>query len=120
MRDLTEMSLQEVNTIDIDRALIPYRFTTDYKGKIFEMEIRYNAEYDFFTVDLSIVEDEERTILMLGEKMMLGQMLFAGIYYKNIQTPPLLPWDFSGTSKRMGWEELDNIYLVVMDNETLE
>ena len=115
-----QMNLEEIQYIEIEKSLIPYSFTYDYKGKIFEMEIRYNAEYDFFTIDLYVVENEMRTALILGEKIMYAQMLFSSIYYKNVDTPPLLPWDFSGNSIRVGHNEIDNVYLVVMEDEALE
>ena len=115
-----DMNLEDIQYIEIDKSLIPYSFTYDHKGKIFEMEIRYNSEYDFFTLDLYLLENEERSILILGEKIMYGQMLFSSIYYKNIETPPLIPWDFSNNSNRVGWDEIDNVYLVVMADDSME
>ncbi len=114
------MNLNEISYIKIEKQNIPYSFTFDYKEKIFEFEIRYNSEYDFFTVDLYLLENENKITLMLGEKLMYAQMLFQSIYYKNIDTPMFLLWDFSGNSKRVGYDDIDNIYLVVMEDETLE
>ncbi len=116
---MEDMNLKDIQYIEIEKDSIPYSFTFDYNGKIFEFDIRFNAEYDFFTIDLYLLEDENRITLILGEKIMYGQMLFQSIYYKNIDTPSLLVWDFSGNSVRVGYEDIDNVCLVVMRNEAL-
>lgn len=114
------LSVEEVRHLAIDKESLPYRFTYDYQGHIFEMEIHYNSEGDFFTIDLSLLQNELKKVLMRGEKLMLGQMLFEPLFYLDIETPPLMPWDFSRQALRCGWEEMDQIYLVVMDDAAVE
>lgn len=113
MSYLTDDSINEVNIIDIDKELIPYRFSlaTD-QNSVLEMEIRYNAEYDFFTVDLYI----DSKLVVSGEKIMYGEILFKDINEKKV--PLIIAWDFSSQSERVGFEQLgQNVELVVIDND---
>lgn len=114
-----DLALETASYLSIDKEQIPYRFTYDHLGKIFEIEFRYNAQGDFFTADLTLLQNEFKNILVQGEKIMLGQMLFQNIFYEHIDTPPLLPWDFSERATRAGWEEMDHIVLVVMNDDAL-
>lgn len=112
-------TLEEFKYIEIEKDSLPYSFTYDYEGHIFEFEIKYNEEYDSFTIDLYILDNAEKKVIILGEKIMLNQMLFMNISYLNIDLPKLIPYDFSGNSKRCGYDEIDSIYLVVMDYDPL-
>ncbi len=38
--------------IEIEKDLIPYRFDIAIDGKTYTFEVSYNAENDYFTVDL--------------------------------------------------------------------
>lgn len=114
----TNDSISEINSITITKELIPYRFSVDVdlEGKRdIEFSVQYNAEYDFFTMDLYI----DSKVLASGEKLMLGQVLFQDVDIPLF--PIIIPWDFSGTSTRIGWDDLgENVILVVIDNDFLE
>lgn len=69
---------------------------------------------DFFTADLYLLEGINKIPIVIGEKIMLNQMLFKTKAYLNINLPKLIPYDFSENSKRAGFDEIDNIYLVVV------
>ena len=107
-------TLEEIEYVEIDKTQIPYSFTHDYMGNIFEIEIRYNDEYDYFTADLHILKDSEKTTLILGEKIMLSQLMFISVAYLNIAIPLFIPYDFSETVERIGWDEIDDIVLAVI------
>ena len=119
LKDKNIATLNEVEYIEIDKELIPYSFTYDYEGNIFEIEIRYNAEFDYFTADLYILKDSEKITLILGEKLMLSQLMFMSITYLNIKLPAFIPYDFSEKSKKIGWDEIKNISLVVIKDDTV-
>ncbi|MGP1567989.1 MAG: phage baseplate plug family protein [Peptoanaerobacter stomatis] len=110
-------SLEDIEYIKIEKELIPYKFTYDYKGNIFELEVNYNNEYDFFTLDLYIFENDDKTLLISGEKVVLSEMLFISISYLNIDIPSFIPYDFSNNYKKVGYDEIDDIYLVVVNDE---
>ena len=58
--------------IDINKALCPYQFDIQLDGTTYTMEIRYNNEFDYFTVDLSVGEET----IINGEKILYGKELF--------------------------------------------
>lgn len=115
--ELTFETLEDVYYIEIEKDNIPYSFTYDYLEHIFEFEILYNEEYDYFTIDLYLLDGLNKVSVVLGEKLMLNQMLFLDKSYLNIDLPRLIPYDFSDNSKRFGYDEIDNIYLVVVEDE---
>ena len=78
--------------IEIDKEAIPYRFEIELGGELFEMEIKYNQRFDFFTVDL--YRDDE--LLLAGQKIVYGQPLFPD-YDNRFPKVPIIPMDESGT-----------------------
>lgn len=101
-----------MNYIEIDKESIPYSFEMQLENVSWEFEIRYNADYDFFTIDLLRAEE----LIVSGEKLIYGKPLF-----ENVQTKPsipIIPFDESGNAKRVGWDELENnVFLYLMDGE---
>lgn len=112
--ELTDTTLEEIEYLKIEKENIPYCFTYDYGKHIFEFEISYNEVNDFFTADLYLLDGINKIPIVIGEKIMLNQMLFKTKAYLNINLPKLIPYDFSENSKRAGFDEIDNIYLVVV------
>ena len=119
MENIADVALEEVEYLQIEKDNIPYSFTYDYKGNIFEFYVRYNDEHDYFTIDLYSLDNDEKRALVLGEKIMLGQILFDNIAYTNIDLPMFMPYDFTNTIDKMGFDEIDNIYLVVVEDDTI-
>ena len=64
--DINIETLEEIEYIEIDKNQVPYSFSFDHRGNIFEIDIRYNDEYDYFTADLYILKDSEKVTLILG------------------------------------------------------
>lgn len=105
-------SVNEINELKISKEEVPYRFHLALSNDNLDIEllVKYNAEYDFFTLDLYI----DSVLVRAGEKIIYGQALFEDIDV----LPIIIPWDFSGTSKRVGYEELsENVTLVVIDDD---
>lgn len=113
-KDINIETLEEIEYIEIDKNQVPYSFSFDHRGNIFEIDIRYNDEYDYFTADLYILKDSEKVTLILGEKIMLSQLMFVSVAYLNIAIPLFIPYDFSETVERVGWDEMDDIVLAVV------
>ncbi|MBD8026418.1 hypothetical protein H9636_07070 [Ureibacillus sp. Re31] len=100
--------------IDIEKALIPYRFELELGAELFDLEIRYNEVGDYFTLDLY----KEDIPLVYGEKIVYGEPLFNEIYNENFPAPTIVPIDESGTQSRVGWDNLnETVFLVVMNGE---
>lgn len=104
-----------MNYIEIDKEAIPYSFEMQLDNVTWDFEVRYNAEYNFFTIDLSRMGE----LIVAGEKLVYGKPLFENV--QNKPTIPVIPFDESGNAKRVGWEELENsVFLYLMDGEENE
>ncbi|WP_346235736.1 hypothetical protein MKY04_09345 [Lysinibacillus telephonicus] len=100
--------------IEIEKALIPYRFEIELGAELFELEIQYNQIGDYFTIDL--YKDGE--VLCYGEKIVYGEPLFSEIYDTRYPAPTIIPIDESGKESRVSWDNLnESVFLVVMNYE---
>lgn len=98
--------------INIEKALIPYRFEIELGAELFELEIRFNSIGDYFTIDL--YKDGE--VLVYGEKIVYGEPLFSEIFDTRFPGPTIVPIDESGKETRVGYDNLNvTVFLVVMN-----
>lgn len=98
--------------INIEKALIPYRFEIELGAEIFELEIQYNEIGEYFTIDL--IKDGE--VLVYGEKIVYGEPLFSEVYDVRFPAPTIIPIDESGKETRVGYDNLNvTVFLVVMN-----
>lgn len=96
--------------IDIEKQLVPYRFDISLSDTVFTFEIHYNAEYDFFTVDL----EREKQVLVHGEKIVYGVPLFVDVADSRFPKNEIIPLDESGNSNVVNWATLsENVFLFV-------
>ncbi|WP_079908278.1 hypothetical protein [Paenibacillus sp. 32352] len=89
--------------IDIEKKNIPYRFDIALKGTVFTFEIHYNADFDFFTVDL----ERNGEILVQGEKMVYGVPLFGDMSDSRLPSVSIVPYDESGMNEAVTWSTLN-------------
>lgn len=99
--------------IEIDKALVPYRFTIALGQLVFEMELHYNAALDGYVCHLY----KGGELLCGGEKLVYGRPLFADCYEVE-QYPPLrlVPLDESGTAEEVSEETLGTLVFLTVDN----
>jgi hypothetical protein len=98
--------------INIEKALIPYRFEIELGVELFEIEIHYNQVGDYFSLDL--YKDGE--VLVYGEKIVYGEPLFSEIFDNRYPGPEIIPIDESNKESRVGWDNLNKtVFLVVMN-----
>lgn len=98
--------------IDIEKTLIPYRFDVTLQDEMFTMEVQYNDDYDFFTVDL----EQDGEVLVTGEKLVYGLPLFRDIMDNRFPGVALVPYDESGKQQVVNAETLsESVFLFVMD-----
>lgn len=99
--------------IEIEKDLIPYRFDIAIAGKTFTFEINYNAENDFFTIDLYRNEQP----IVIGEKVVYGRPLFASQQYADIPDIPIVPYDLSEKENRVSWDNLNETVFLWLVSE---
>lgn len=99
--------------IEIEKALIPYRFEMELGAELFMLEIRYNELRDYFTLDLQ--KDEE--ILVHGEKLVYATPLFSEVFDNRFPAPTIIPIDPSGKETRVTFENLNKtVFLKLVNN----
>lgn len=100
--------------IDIEKEQIPYRFDIELAEEMFTFEVHYNADYDYFTVDLE--KDDE--VLATGEKLIYGLPLFIDIMDHRFPKIPIIPYDESEKSSAVTWEALgESVFLFVIEED---
>ncbi|KOP82011.1 hypothetical protein AMS60_05645 [Bacillus sp. FJAT-21945] len=96
--------------IPIEKENIPYRFEIELEAEIFEMEVRYNDSYDFFTVDLY----KNGEVLIYGEKLVYGVPLFKNVRNLNFPIIEITPIDEAGLENRVTYENFqETVFLAV-------
>lgn len=102
--------------IPIDKDAIPYRFEMQLAGETWGFEIRYNAEHDFFTVDLYRGEE----LVIAGEKIIYGRPLFEAYPATDKPKVAIIPTDLSGNAQRVGWDELGESVFLYLEGDGYE
>lgn len=87
--------------IDINKNLLPYKFDIEL-DRIYTFLIRYNTEYDIFTVDLSL--DDET--IVVGEKVVYGRALFSHLRHLKIPSIPIVPVEMADKETRVTFDNL--------------
>jgi hypothetical protein len=99
-----------VEYINIDKNLIPYRFNIQLASEIFTFEVQYNADFDFFAVDL----EKNGEVLVLGEKIVYGTYLFRNVADRRYPKVGIMPYDESKQSTAVTWDTLGkSVFLFV-------
>ena len=102
--------------VNIDKSLIPYRFNIKLSDETYTFEMNYNERYDFFTINLF----KNEVPIILGEKIVYGKPLFTSYDHLGIPRISILPFDLSGNTDRLTYENFNEqvfLYLVEGDNE---
>ena len=101
--------------INIEKDLIPYRFEIPLSDAVFTLEIHYNSEYDFFTVDI----EREGAALVTGYKLVYGIPLFASCVDDRLPREEIIPYDESGIHQQVTWETLgETVFLFVFEGDS--
>ena len=101
--------------IEIEKDLIPYQFDIAIGGQSYTFEVGYNAENDYFTIDLY----RNDQLVIAGVKICYGRPLFAANMYLDIPQVPIVPLDLSGQEQRVTWDNLNEtvfLWLVTDDD----
>jgi hypothetical protein len=99
-----------IEYIPIEKENIPYRFEVELEAEIYEMEMRYNDTYDFFTIDL--YKDNEP--LVYGEKVVYGVPLFSNVRDLRFPVVTITPMDEAGLEHEVTYENFqETVFLAV-------
>lgn len=105
-----------IRIIHVNKQAIPYTADIRLAGETFTFTFNYNAEGDFFSIDLA--KDDE--VLCRGEKITYSRALFQAVATEAFPKTVIVPLDRAGESKRVGWQDLgENVFLYVMNPEEL-
>src|SRR5690625_460900 len=95
----------------IEKVQIPYQFEYEHDDFLFTLEIHYNPEYDFFTIDL--YKNDE--LIVYGEKLVYGQQLFKSLNDSTL--PKLIPLDESENTDKITYDNFQKIvFLKVIED----
>ena len=89
--------------VPIHKELIPYKFDIALGGRTFTFGMRYNASHDFFTIDLY----RDETLVVAGEKIVYGRILFLNQQHLDVPREPIVPYDLSLNESRVTWGNLN-------------
>ena len=96
--------------IPIEKELIPYAIEIELGGEVYRVEINYNLDFDFFTVNLL----KGNEALAYGEKIVYGNKLFDA--YKDSRFPDvdIIVKDIANEETRVTWDNFqETIFLFV-------
>lgn len=99
--------------IDFNKEELPESFDIDLADETFTLAFSYNETFDYFTVDLYKADEP----LVLGEKLVLNQPLWADFTSFVLPAPTLIPQDVSGLENRITWDNLGETVFLFIDNE---
>jgi len=99
--------------IPIQRDIIPYQFDITLRGRTFTFFINYNAGHDFFTIDLY----RNDVLIVAGEKIVYGRVLFVNQQHLDVPTVPIIPYDMSLNEDRVTWENLNSTVFLWLPSE---
>lgn len=99
--------------IEIEKDLIPYRFDIELAEQMYTFEVHYNAENDYFTIDLEL----DGEVLVYGEKIVYGIPLFYDVQDDRFPKVPIVPYDESENSTAVTWDTLGvSVFLYVIED----
>ena len=98
--------------IEIKKELVPYSFNILLADEWFELSVDYNKTADMFTV--AVYKEDEH---ICTEPLVLGVPLFKDTYKQGFPAVTLVPYDPSGTEKRVTYENLGEKVFLTIDDE---
>lgn len=109
--------------IPLDKAKVPYQFDIALDKQLFTLELHYNLQFDFFTMDLI----KGTTTLVSQEKLILKQFPFRECYEdKDHNLNPNFPQGLfyvgttDSTIKRVNYANLgDTVQLYYIERDEL-
>ncbi|NQX67985.1 hypothetical protein HQN90_17830 [Paenibacillus alba] len=93
--------------------MIPYKFEISLAEELFEIEVHYVTDFDFFTIDLF----KNKESLVYGEKIVYGVPLFNDVADSRFPKVQIVPLDDSGRETELNWSTLsETVFLNVYED----
>lgn len=105
------MAIREYLPVDVDD--IPERFDVDIEDETFIFQVNYNMSQKYYTIDLYTSDEDP---IMLGEKLVLNEPLWEGIYDERLPAPTLIPMDEAGLAKAITPDNFMKTVFIFFDN----
>ena len=99
--------------ININKALIPYKFSIALNDTNFTFEVRHNNEADLFVIGLY----DRNGQLICTEPVIYGSELFARHYQPGIYPSiRIVPLDDSGANTAVTWQNFNETVFLTIEN----
>ena len=103
-----------MQTLGIQKLRIPYSFDLELSGQLYNFSCNYNSKENFFTVDLAL----DGETIAAGEKIILGQPLFAAHVDSRLPSEVLLPLAPADDAQRVGFRELgESVFVFILGGD---
>lgn len=103
--------MPELEAISIDKEDVPYQFDIELEGEMFSFLIKYNALFDFFTVDLA----KNGEALVYGVPMVYGVPLFGSLDDVNLPRVKLVPYDIANKEGAVTYDNMNKTVFLYVD-----
>lgn len=97
--------MQEVKYLDIEKNLIPYKFSVVINNTIVKFLIRYNSVGEYFTAD---IYDKDDDIIAYAKKFILEVNLFDSINDDRLPAVEIIPFDPTDEYKKITYDNFMN------------
>ena len=101
-----------IDTIEINKSLIPYEFNIALGDEVFTFKVDYNNAGEFFTIGLS----KGGKTLTEGTPIVYGRKLFEDIQNPNFPAIDIIPYDLSKSYNKVTYDNLCEGVLLIIDN----
>lgn len=99
--------------IPVDKDDLPVYFEYDFGDTTYNLGFNYNVTHDFFTVD---IYDDAFNPIVLGEKLIYGKQLWAGIVNAELPSETLIPFDESGQETEITYDNFGETVFLFIDD----
>lgn len=101
------------DTIPINKELVPYTFSIELAGEMFDIRVDYNSVGDTFV--LSLWKDNE--LVCAGEPIIYGVPLWKDVYKAGkFPAVDIIPIDASGETSKVTYDNLGRTVVLALDN----
>ena len=101
------------NIIEIEKDLIPYNFDIMLEKEEFNIYIMYNSVTDSFSATLS----KNGEVLVDNELIVYGVPLFQNVQNEKFPCLDIVPFDESGQTNEINWDNFGTLVLLTIDDE---
>lgn len=99
--------------IPVGKEDLPVYFEYDFGDTTYNLGFNYNITHDFFTVD---IYDDAFNPIVLGEKLIYGKQLWAGIVNAELPSETLIPFDESGQETEITYDNFGETVFLFIDD----